>query len=192
MRFTVQEYSPIWAEQFQAIKGQLEKILDGLSFVSIEHVGSTSVPGLAAKPIIDIDVVVTSANLESAKTALVKQGGYVDQGEMGIPDRHVFRKKDELPIRHLYVCIEGSQSLRNHLLVRDLCRRDATIRNAYARRKLELAQMEWANVDEYTEEKNGILLYILEKAGMEKHDLDDIRQRSNIATVPGLKSDAVG
>ena len=192
MRFTVQEYSPIWADQFQAIKGQLEKILDGVSFVSIEHVGSTSVPGLAAKPVIDIDVAVTPANLESAKTALVKQGRYVDQGETGIPDRHVFRKTGESPTRNLYVCIEGSQSLRNHLLVRDLCRRDATIRDAYNRRKLELAQLDWANVDEYTEEKNCILLYILEKAGMEKHDLDDIRQRSNIATVPSLKSNVVG
>lgn len=150
----------------------------GRNFVSIEHVGSTSVPGLAAKTIIDIDVIVTPANLDSTKTALVEQGGYGGQGEMGIPDRHVSRKKGELPPRNLYVCIEGSQSLRNHLLVRDLCRRDATIREAYGRPKLELAQLDWANVDGYTEEKNGILLYILEKAGMEKH-----RQRSKIAAV---------
>ena len=182
MRAIVVEYNPIWAKQFQEIKCQLEKCLESVSFISIEHVGSTSVAGLAAKPILDIDVVVTPTNLESAKTALVEQGGYVYRGEMGIPDRHVFRKAGVLPTRNLYVCIDGSQSLRNHLLVRDLCRRDASIRDAYGRRKLELAQRDWADVNEYAEAKNDIVQYMLEKGGMEKHELEEIRQR-NIATV---------
>ncbi len=182
MRVVVEKYNPIWAEQFQGIKSELEKTLEGVSFNSIEHVGSTSVPGLAAKPIIDIDIVVTPADLESVKKTLIQKGGQVYKGEWGIPDRHVFRKAGELPARNLYVCIEGCQSLRNHLLVRNLCRSNASVREAYGRRKLDLAQTDWADGDEYAEAKNEIVQSILEKAGMEKHDLDEIRQRNTAST----------
>ena len=181
MKIIVEEYNPIWAEQFQQVKAQLEKILDGVSFISIEHVGSTSVPGLAAKPILDIDVIVTAANLDSTKKALTENGNYVYRGEMDVPDRHVFRKHGELPTRNLYVCIEGCQALRNHLLMRDICRRDSSVRDAYGRRKLELAQRDWAHVDFYCEAKNDIVLSALARAGMDKHELEEIRQR-NIAT----------
>ena len=178
MRVIVEKYNPLWAEQFQGIKSQLEKILTGVRFVSIEHVGSTSVPNLDAKPVIDIDIIVTPENLEPATKLLVDDGGYVYHGEWGIPDRHVFRRAGAMPARNLYVCIEGSQSLRNHLLVRDICIRDDSVRGAYGRRKLELAQRDWADVDEYCEAKNEILGYVLEKAGMEELDLEVIRQRN--------------
>ena len=152
MRFIVEQYDPIWATQFQDIKRDLEKTLKDVDFVSIEHVGSTSVPGLAAKPVLDIDVVVTPENLESAKRALV-DNGYTYRGDWGIPGRYVFRKANETPTRNLYVCIEGCQSLRNHLLLRDICRQDKSLREAYGRKKQELAQMDWADAGAYCEAK---------------------------------------
>lgn len=182
MKVVVAEYNPEWATQFQVVRRDLEKILEGLDFVSIEHVGSTSVPGLAAKPVLDVDIVVQPRSLTSIKTALVELGGYEYMGEWGIPDRHVFRKASAMPPRNLYVCIEGCQSLRNHLLVRDICRRDASVRKAYGQRKLELAQRDWVTVDEYSEAKNQILQYVLQKVGMSKDDLSEIQQRNSAAT----------
>ena len=72
-------------------------------------------------------------------------------------------------------------SLQNHLLLREICRRDAAIRELYGQKKLELAQRDWANVDEYCEAKNDIIQLILEKAGMEARDLEEIRQRNTLA-----------
>lgn len=183
MRVVVEEYNPAWAQQFQELKGGLEAILQGVEYVSIEHVGSTSVPGLAAKPILDIDIVIkTPAHLEAVRQALVEKGKYAYMGEWGVPDRHAFRNDKEVPRRNLYVCPQGSQNLRNHIMVRDICRRDPTIRDAYGRKKVELAQQEWSSLDEYCEAKNEILLYMLEQAGMSKDELTEIRTINTLTT----------
>ena len=175
MRVTVQTYSPQWAHLFDAIKHELEEALDGVSYISIEHVGSTSVPDLAAKPVIDIDIIVEATQLEPVKDALISRGGYAYQGDMGIPLGYAFRKRDATPLRNLYVCVEGCQSLLNHLTVRDVCRNDPEVREAYGRKKLELAQREWVDVDAYCEAKNDVLAWILERAGWTIQDRDDIR-----------------
>jgi GrpB-like predicted nucleotidyltransferase (UPF0157 family) len=178
MKVTVEKYNPEWATQFAALKSQLAAILSGLSIVGIEHVGSTSVVGLAAKPILDIDIIVTQPNLAPTIQALTKEGGYEYFGEWGVPDRHAFRKYGVLPVHNLYVCIEGSQSLRNHLLVRDICRRDPEVREAYGRKKMELAQRDWIDGDDYCEAKNEILQFILDKAGMGEEEREEIRRRN--------------
>jgi GrpB-like predicted nucleotidyltransferase (UPF0157 family) len=184
MKVTVEQYNPEWATQFAALKSQISAILSGVAIVGIEHVGSTSVVGLAAKPVLDIDIVVTQPNLEPATKALTRStndggGGYEYFGEWGVPDRHAFRKYGGvLPKHNLYVCIEGSQSLRNHLLVRDTCRRDPEVRDAYGRKKMELAEKEWIDVDDYCEAKNEILQFILSKAGMGEEEREEIRKRN--------------
>jgi GrpB-like predicted nucleotidyltransferase (UPF0157 family) len=145
--------------------------------------GSTSVPGLAAKPVLDVDIVVVGTPyLEPVRKALVEKGKYEFMGELGIPGRYAFRKYEAAPARNLYVCIAGSQSLRNHLLVRDMCRRDVRIRDVYGRKKQELAEKEWASVDDYCEAKNDTILEILGQAGMAADDWAEIRAR-NTATV---------
>ena len=60
MKVIVEEYNSIWAKQFQQVKTELQKYLESVTTISIEHVGSTSVPGLAAKPVLDIDIVINS------------------------------------------------------------------------------------------------------------------------------------
>jgi GrpB-like predicted nucleotidyltransferase (UPF0157 family) len=145
--------------------------------------GSTSVPGLAAKPVLDVDIVIEGRTyLEPVRKALVEKGKYEFMGDLGIPERYAFRKHEAVPARNLYVCIAGSQSLRNHLLVRDMCRRDVRIRDVYGRKKQELAEKEWASVDDYCEAKNDTILEILGHAGMAADDLADIQAR-NTATV---------
>ena len=98
MRVHIAPYSPSWPEHFSLLSASLSKILPSGSYLSIEHVGSTSVPGLPAKPIIDIDIIIPSAsNLEPVKEALIRSkreggGGYTFFGERGVPGRYAFLK----------------------------------------------------------------------------------------------------
>ena len=176
MHISVLPYDPNWSTDFFAIKSELAKALQDCEYHSIEHVGSTSVPGLPAKPVIDIDIIVSPAHLDATIDALTREAGYAYVGEQGIPDRHAFRKIEGRPPRNLYVCIDGCQPLRNHLAVRNTCRTDPKVRAEYARVKLELSQKEWRSVDEYCEAKNDVLYWVLEQAGLSREERDAIRK----------------
>jgi GrpB-like predicted nucleotidyltransferase (UPF0157 family) len=140
MPVTVLPYDPSWSHHFAQIKKELEAALDGVPFISIEHVGSTSIPHLTAKPILDIDVVATREQLQPVLKALKHQDlQLIYMGELGIADRHAFRAPQKLPAQNLYVCIEGSPALRNHLAVRNLLRGDKALRLEYGALKSELA-----------------------------------------------------
>ena len=175
MLVVVEAYNPEWAIQFEKIKEEVEQALEGVPYISIEHVGSTSVPGLAAKPVIDLSVISERGDVEAAIQALTSKGGYVYMGDLGIPDRHALRKPGTLPARNLYVSVKDCQSIRNHLGVRDICRRDPAVRDAYGKTKLELSQREWENVDEYAMAKNDIIAWILEKVGLSSEERGQIR-----------------
>jgi GrpB-like predicted nucleotidyltransferase (UPF0157 family) len=180
MKVIVEPYNPAWATQFQDLKYELEEILHEVTYISIEHVGSTSVPGLAAKPTIDVSVISEREDIPAAIEALTSKGGYVYMGEMGIPDRHAFRKPGVAPTRNLYVSARDCQSIRNQLGVRDICRTDPAVRDAYGRKKLELSQQEWTSVDEYCVAKNDIIARILEKAGMSEEEREEIRELNKV------------
>lgn len=173
MRVTVEEYNPAWPEQFSGIRSRLEKALSSVTYRSIEHVGSTSVFGLAAKPVIDVDVVVKRDELDPVIKAL-EAAGYHCLGDKGIPDRYAFKPRDPNPSQNIYVCVEGTQALRNHLLVRDVCRASEKIRDLYGQRKLELSRQQWKDVDEYCAAKNDILAWVLSH-GMTAAETDQIR-----------------
>lgn len=175
MRVQVDAYNPVWRDQFLVLKKELETILQGTSYLSIEHVGSTSVPGLAAKPVLDIDIVVQPEQLPGVIEVLTTRGGYIHIGQQGIPDREAFRKGDSTPARNLYACIAGSQALRNHLAVREICTRNNAVREAYAQKKLELAGRDWRDVNEYAEAKTDILQWVLQHSDFSQKELDDIR-----------------
>ena len=116
---TVAAYSPDWARQFRLVAAALAHALVDVPIVSIEHVGSTAVPGLPAKPILDIDVVVPREVVDAAIAAL-ERAGYVHLGDLGLTDREAFTAPDESPARNVYVCVTGTLHLRNHLAVPDL------------------------------------------------------------------------
>jgi GrpB-like predicted nucleotidyltransferase (UPF0157 family) len=140
MPVTVRPYDSCWPNEFIRIKSELEAVLSGVPFISIEHVGSTSIPYLAAKPILDIDVVATRDQLQPVLEALQHPDlQLIYMGELGIADRHAFRAPQKLPVRNLYVCIEGSAALRNHLAVRELLRSDEALRREYGALKAGLA-----------------------------------------------------
>lgn len=179
MRIIIEKYNPIWPQQFLEIKAKLEEALSEVTYRSIEHVGSTSVVGLAAKPIIDVDVVVRRDELYPVINAL-QASGLEYLGERGVPDRHAFRRGLTKPAKNLYVCVEDSQALRNHLLVRDVCRGSDEMRDMYGQAKLDLSTREWKNVDEYTEAKNDVLALVLGHGMMTSAEIDEIRSLNKI------------
>ena len=178
MKVEVVAYDPRWPLQFAAVRDDLRGALDSVEVISIEHVGSTSVPGLAAKPSLDIDVVV-AADVVAAAHAALEAAGYVPRGDLGIPDRYAFTAPDDAPRRDVYVVVDGSLALRNHLAVRDLLRHDATLRDEYARHKLELAELDYGDVDDYVVDKSPVLQRILEVAGIdpdERREIDAVNR----------------
>ena len=176
MRVTVKPYNPQWASDFLQIKSDLEKGLEGVPYISIEHFGSTSIPGLAAKPTIDIDIVVSRENVSDAIAACVAIG-YEERGQNYIPDRHALRAEWLKPPRNLYVCVEGCLALKNHRAIRDQLRKDEELRDEYAAVKLQLAHRDLDNFQEYCDGKNEIINKILDKSGMiEQGELAEIKR----------------
>jgi GrpB-like predicted nucleotidyltransferase (UPF0157 family) len=163
-------YDPRWPEQFLAVRDDLASALAGVPVRSIEHVGSTAVPGLAAKPRLDIDVVIFAEHVDEAIHAL-EAVGYSWRGELGIPGRHAFHAPDREPPRSVYVVIDGSLALRNHIALRDLLRRDERLRDEYGAFKLELARRGYADGDEYAVDKSPLIQRILAAAGFTPSEL---------------------
>lgn len=125
-------------------------------------------PGLAAKSVIDCDIVVASADVDAASAVLVKLG-FEPRGELGIPQRWAFRAPVRLEGTNTYVVVNGSLSLRNHLCVRDTLRANAALRDEYARVKMQVGARA-ANIDEYGQGKNATIQRILAASGMSEVD----------------------
>ncbi len=161
---TVVDYDPRWPAVFDALRAKYEAALVGVPVVGIEHVGSTSVPGLAAKPVIDIDIVVAAPQVDAALAAMAN-AGFRSRGELGIEDRWALRAPPDTPRTNTYVVVAGSLALRNHLGVRDVLRNDAALRDEYASLKRALAQ-KVDNGSQYVEAKSSLLSLILARAGL--------------------------
>lgn len=145
----IQKYNPNWAKHFETLKSEFLKSLVGVN-ISIEHVGSTAVTGLAAKPIIDIDIDIvyeTPDDFGTIKRDLEKIG-YYHNGDQGIQGREVFKRKNILlkhPTfdklnHHLYVCIKDSEELQRHLLFRDFLRKNDWAKKEYQQLKIQIAK----------------------------------------------------
>ncbi len=150
-------YDEKWKQDFLDIKNELSQALGDIE-ISIEHVGSTSVEGLAAKPIIDIDVVVTKERINDAILAL-KSIGYIHEGNLGIPGREAFayEGKEHLQQHHLYVCPEDSLELKRHLAFRDYLRVHPEAVDEYSKIKMEAASLYPEDIDKYIEYKAPVI-----------------------------------
>ena len=156
----IQPYQKIWIEDFKAIKDVLNDALMPLN-VTIEHVGSTAVPELAAKPIIDIDIVFgEDVDFNDIKKRLEKIG-YFHNGNQGIPNRDVFKRGKTLVfhkvldniVHHLYVCLKGSEALLRHILLRDYLIAHSEVRMQYQNMKYDIAQTVQQDRKKYAELK---------------------------------------
>jgi GrpB-like predicted nucleotidyltransferase (UPF0157 family) len=140
-------YDERWPERFAELSAVISAAVTVEHF-DIHHVGSTSVPGMIAKPIIDMDLVMSDYGVFPRICEDLSRLGYRNNGDQGIKDRIVFKPlDDEVPYcsprrrwypHHLYVCPAGSEELRRHLLFRDWLRENEEARADYARIKREI------------------------------------------------------
>jgi len=170
----VVDYDPGWRRVFEEIRSS---VLAGVSdiAIAIEHVGSTSVPGLAAKPVIDMDVVVADSDMETGIGRLTALG-YEHRGDLGIQGREAFGRPSGSPRHHLYLCPSGSPALANHLAIRDYLRRNASAASAYGELKKHLAREFPRDIDGYIEAKTGFIVGVLRKVGFPEDTLAEIER----------------
>ena len=128
-----------WAEVFELERARLQSLLPG-SFIAVEHIGSTAVPGLAAKPIVDLQVAVAATRPQALYVGPLERLGYLFAPDPESPDFHFFGKPAERPrTYHLHVCVAGSEDERRHLTLRDYLRPHPDEGARYAARKREVA-----------------------------------------------------
>jgi GrpB-like predicted nucleotidyltransferase (UPF0157 family) len=155
-------YNPEWKTEFEKIKGMINSYIGDL-ILTIEHVGSTSIEGLSAKPIIDIDVVIESYDVLPIIIDRLGNAGYVHEGNLGVEGREAFKRVyDDGYIKyHLYVCPKDGKGYLEHIAFRNFLRINETARKEYGALKLKLADIYRYDIDYYcngkTEFVNGIL-----------------------------------
>jgi len=169
----VVDYDPGWPEAFEQVRERVWPAIRDFA-LAMEHVGSTSVTGLAAKPIIDISIVAREdADVPEAIERL-KTLGYVHRGNLGIEGREAFDSPDGPPEHHLYLCPPNSPGLANHLAVRDYLRTHPREATEYGELKKRLAREFPYDIDNYIAGKTGMLLRILRVAGFTAEKLEAI------------------
>lgn len=161
-------YNENWKADFEKIKAEVENAIGNL-IISVEHVGSTSVVGLSAKPCIDIDVVIKDYSVFDAVVSSLAEIGYIHEGDLGIKDRHAFRYTDKphLQTHHLYVCPQNSAELHRHITFRDFLRSNPDAVEKYSRVKETAAQLFPDNIDKYMEYKSPCIEEIYTLCGLE-------------------------
>ena len=166
-RVTVYPYDPQWPREFEAIRIELEAALGPLA-LRIEHVGSTSVPGLSAKPIIDIEVVIRDYDIFPEVVEKLALAGYEHEGDLGIPEREAFRYegKDHLQKHHLYVCPQSSRELHRHLTFRDYLRSHPEAVRRYGEAKEKAARKYPDSIDDYIRCKTPCIEAIYTECGL--------------------------
>ena len=163
----VEAYNEAWKQDFIDITDDIREALGDLA-VKIEHVGSTSVPGLSAKPIIDIDIVIKDYSVFEDVVASLASIGYHHEGDLGIPGREAFKYdgKDNLRKHHLYVCTEDSKELRRHLAFRDYLLTHPDAVAEYSRVKQEGAALYPYDIDSYIAYKSPLIEKIYREIGL--------------------------
>ena len=166
-RVTVLPYNENRTKAFEDISAELSAALGELA-ISIEHVGSTSVHGLSAKPVIDIDVVINDRSQLDGVIAALGNIGYRHEGDLGIPGREAFKYdgKEHLMKHHLYVCAKDCAELKRHLAFRDYLRAHPEAVEEYSRVKEEGAALYPFDIDKYIEHKSPFIEGIYCKLGL--------------------------
>lgn len=167
-RVVVLPYDPKWKDDFEAIKREIADAVGELT-VSVEHVGSTSVEGMSAKPIIDIDVVIKDESVFEEVVRRLAGIGYIHEGDLGIKGREAFRYsgKNHLREHHLYVCPQDSRELFRHVRFRDFLRSHPEAVKRYSEVKETAARLFPDNIDGYMEYKAPCIKEIYSLCGLE-------------------------
>jgi GrpB-like predicted nucleotidyltransferase (UPF0157 family) len=192
LKVNVVAYDPQWPIQFLQLRDELSYALSDFlphDAFNIQHVGSTSIEGLPAKPIIDIDIIVPAHLIMEATQALTSYG-YTYAYERGGIDRMVFRfnahkldsggsmpTEDGSPRRAVYLNKNDGAALANHLAFRDILRTHWGMREEYGELKLALAREEHADIGAYGADKQAFIIRALEESSLSKEEVDRIMTR---------------
>ena len=161
----VVDHDPAWAEWFETLRAHLWPAVADVA-LRIDHVGSTSVPGLAAKPIIDMDIVVADESRIRPVIERLRPLGYRWIGDLGVPGREAFRLDGgaEVPAHHLYLVVEDNKAHLDHWLLCDVLRSDPDARRRYAELKRENAAAADGDIDVYVAGKAALVAELLTRA----------------------------
>jgi GrpB-like predicted nucleotidyltransferase (UPF0157 family) len=161
----VEDWSPEWATWFEQLQDLIWPAVSSCA-LRIDHVGSTSVEGLAAKPVIDMDVVCATDGDVRRVIAALREIGYLWRGDLGIEGRQAFRHlgEDDHPPHHLYAVVEGNEAHRDHVDLRDLLRTDADAGRRYGDLKRTNVVAAAGDVDRYVELKRDLVTELLARA----------------------------
>ncbi len=153
------DHDPAWSVRFEAERARLAEVLGGLA-LRVDHVGSTAVPGLAAKPIVDMQVSVPDPDDDAAFVPALTAAGYVLR--VIEPEHRMFRT----PARdvHVHLWRAGSADERRQLVFRDWLKVDAHDRELYERVKRQLAERVWVDRNDYSEAKSDVIIVIMNRA----------------------------
>lgn len=178
-------WKPQWRAQFRAIQADLANGLtkNQVSYLNIEHVGSTSIAHIVAKPMIDILIVVADADFNDGHRERLKEvlcwswdlhhGGYLYKGESSIRGRWNFSLQGVIPERKIAVVAENSIYRRSCLALRDKLKIEWALREEYGRVKLRLARTHNQRIMQYSTGKNEIVRKILKEAGWTDEEVDE-------------------
>jgi GrpB-like predicted nucleotidyltransferase (UPF0157 family) len=164
-KVAVLPHDPQWCEKFD-VEAQLIKDAMGKNVVAIHHIGSTAIPGIYAKPIIDMLVEVKNLTAVDLHNTSMRSLGYEVMGEFGIPGRRFFKKDNQQGIRthHIHSFIAGSAQVKRHLAFRDYMIAHEVEAQRYSELKRKLAIEYPTNIDNYMDGKDGFIKEIDQKA----------------------------
>jgi GrpB-like predicted nucleotidyltransferase (UPF0157 family) len=170
-KVVVLPYDEAWKSAFGDIKAEIESALGEL-IIGIEHVGSTSVEGMSAKPCIDLDVIIEDYSVFDAVVAKLATIGYIHEGDLGIKDREAFKYSDKphLMPHHLYVCPQGSEELRRHITFRDFLRSNPEAVKKYSAVKKLAAELFPNDIDGYIKYKSPCIEELYKSLGLKQRE----------------------
>jgi len=167
----VTDYDPQWSMWFERVREHVWPAVEDIARC-IEHVGSTSVSTLAAKPIIDMDIVVASDHDVRPTIERLAAIGYRWRGDLGVVGREAFARPSDasMPPHNLYLVVENNRAHLDHTLLRDLLRDDQEARERYAKLKRQNVERAGGDIDVYVAAKAEFVAELLTRA-REEHGL---------------------
>ncbi len=165
----ISDYDQSWPEKFNTAAADIKRIL-GSHCLAVQHIGSTAVPQLAAKPIIDMQVVVDRLQHADACQSAFNQLGYTAMGEYGIHGRRFYYKGASNRTHHIHLFAEHDTEIKRHLAFRDYLRQHPSVATGYGTIKKALAQQFPADIEHYIKGKDSFIRTIDYWAGVAKAD----------------------
>ena len=182
-KVVVLPYDAAWKDAFEKIKKELDDVI-GERIIGIEHVGSTSVEGLSAKPCIDIDVIIKDYSVFDDVVKALANIGYTHEGDLGIKDREAFKysNKEHLMQHHLYVCPQYSEELHRHITFRNFLRENPDAVKKYGDVKTKAAELFFDDIDKYIAYKSPCIEEMYVQCGLKvkRHPRSDTTSIKNI------------